>query len=335
MNQRYVFFFLFLLVSGVSAQTTLYQERFPAGNPELVWVTGDGLSRLQTSSRSNPSGDNTVGYVKGLQEIGGTGQILSGAPALRNYRIEAQVFMSRSASAGSGTNNGIFGRVVPAGQALKGYVLASDFDSNNRLRLRKFTGAGGGTPPAVIRDWPAAEIPSGIPSTLGWHKLALEFNGNQINAYYDDQLLPGSPFTDTESDSGYFGIYCFTGFDTPNDSATFFDDVLVTAQTTSVAGNPSASTPLTFQLLQNYPNPLRASAINPATTIPFALNEAAAIQLEVLNLAGQRVVILANGRWPAGEHRVQWRGAGFPSGAYLLRMQVNGQTLTRRMLMVK
>ena len=265
MKNRLVFlgFMLHLFLNTLSAQTTLYQERFPNGNPELTWITGDGVSELRTTTLSNnPSGDGTAGYVTGQAAVGGTGQILSGVPTLRDYRIEARVLMSRNASAGSGTNNGILGRVVPIDQNLKGYVLASDFDSNNRLRLRKFTGVGGGAPPVVIRDWPAAEVPGGIPSASGWHKLALEFSGSQINAYYDDQLLPGSPFTDAEADSGYFGTYCFTGFDTQNDSATFFDDVLVTAQTTAVNENPSAATPQAFQLLQNYPNPF-----NPATVM--------------------------------------------------------------------
>jgi len=330
MNKRYGFLLASLLCANVAiAQSTLYQERFPNNQPELSWVSGDGVSQLKTATLSgNPSGDNTVGYVRGQAPPINLGMIQAGASNLKNYRVEAQVFLRRNASAGSGTNNGILGRIIQAGQTIKGYVLASDFDGNNRLRLQKFTGNIAAL--AVIRNWTAAEIPGGIPSASSWHKLALDFQGAQINAYYDGQLMPGSPFTDTESDSGTFGIYCFVGFDTPNDSVTYFDDVRVVSVTTAVDEHPISIAPSLFQLLPNYPNPF-----NPLTTIPFALEGVAYIQLEVLNLAGQKITTLAHGRWSQGEHSVHWNAAGFPSGTYVVRLQAGDQMLTRRMLLVK
>jgi hypothetical protein len=334
MFYRYLLFVSLIFVIPAFGQTTLYQETFPSGTPQLEWMSGDGFSQLALSAAfpNNPSGDNTVGFVEGVADFGGSGQIISGSPSLSDYRIEAQIYVARSASAGSGTNNGILGRFLPVGDSsFSAYVLNTDFDSNNRLRLRKFNGAAPlGTPPSVIRDWTSAEIPGGIPAADGWHKLALEFNGDQINAYYDDQLLPGSPFTDTLSDSGHFGIYCFVGFETAADSATFFDDVVVTGDPiSSVADNPDLQ-PAHFRLLQNYPNPF-----NPSTTIPFVLNESAEIRIEVVNLGGQLVATLSEGRWPAGEHRINWNAAGFPSGVYLVRLQSNNQSSVKRMIFLK
>ena len=116
---------VFVGTGSLLAQTaTLYQERFTGGNPEMVWVTGDGVSQLRTATRSNPSGDNTVGYVTGAPDFGNTGQILAGAQTLRNYKVEAQVYTARAASAGSGTNNGLLGRIIPLPQGFKGYVFA-------------------------------------------------------------------------------------------------------------------------------------------------------------------------------------------------------------------
>jgi len=54
-----------------------------------------------------------------------------------------------------------------------------------------------------------------------------------------------------------------------------------------------------------------------------------------LNLAGQKIAIVVNGRWLAGEHRVDWNAAGVRSGVYLVRLQAGGQTLTKRTLLVK
>jgi len=233
----------------------------------------------------------------------------------------------RNASAGSGTNNGILGRFTQSGMNASGYVLATDFDSNNRLRLQKFTGSIMGL--TTILNWTAAEIPGGIPSASGWHKMALEFQGSQINVYFDDQLLPGSPITDTEASGGTFGIYCFVGFDTPTDSATYFDDVAITSTATEVADKP-ATTPSAFTLLQNYPNPF-----NPATTVAFNLEKSSLLQLEVYNLTGQKVATLASGLWPAGMHQISWEATGMPTGVYIARLQANGQTQTRRLILAK
>lgn len=324
-----LFLLLVLCGSSVQAQSALFQERFPNGIPELAWIAADGISQVRTATRTSPSGDNTVGYVTGSPDFGNTGQILAGNQTLRDYKVETYVYLVRSASAISGSNNGILARIVPLPQGFKGYVLASDFDGNNRLRLRKFLDAPAGTLPVVIRDWTAAEIPGGLPTASGWHKLGLEFQGNQINAYYDSQLLAGSPFTDAETDSGFFGLYCFVGSNTPNDSATVFDDLLVTGTSTAVDDKPPTA-PSTFGLLQNYPNPF-----NPSTTIVFSLERAGFIQLDIHNLIGQKVATLATGLWPPGEHRLSWEATGLPSGIYLARLQGGGQTQMKRLVLAR
>ncbi len=323
-----IFFALSVLIFAGSllAQSTILQERFLNGNAELAWTTADGISQMRTATLSgNPSGDQTVGYVKGQAQPINLGmiQVISSPP--QDYRVEAQILIRRNGSASSGTNNGIMGRFAQTAQSTKGYVLAADFDSNNRLRLQKFTGPM--TALATIRNWTEAEIPGGIPGVSGWHKLTLEFSGSQINAYFDDQLLPGSPLTDTESGSGTIGSYCFVGFDTPIDSVTYFDDVKVTSMPTSVEDMP---TPTNFTLLQNYPNPF-----NPATTIVFNLEKSAFIQLDIHNLTGQKIATLVSGLWPAGGHNISWAATGLPSGVYLARLQTNGETLTKRMMLTK
>jgi hypothetical protein len=312
------------------AQTSDFKETFPGGATTLNWLTLDGLSQLQIdSSFANPSGDSTVGFVAGNVETGGTGGIMAGSPGLTDYKIEAQVYMARAASASSGTNNGIYGRINIRNDSLSAYVLASDFDGGPRLRLRKFE-AGNAFGLAVIRDWGPEEIPGGLPTESSWHKLALEFKGNQIWAYYDDELLPDSPFTDTESDSGYFGIYCFVGFDPGSLSATYFDDVMVTVEmATSVAGN-SNLTPQSFRLAQNYPNPF-----NPETHIDYELDRAQNIILEIFNTKGQRVSTLFGGFQSAGLHHLTWHSNGLPSGTYMLRLRADGQSQTKRMILLE
>ncbi|HOD66261.1 MAG TPA: T9SS type A sorting domain-containing protein, partial [candidate division Zixibacteria bacterium] len=85
-----------------------------------------------------------------------------------------------------------------------------------------------------------------------------------------------------------------------------------------------------FELAQNYPNPF-----NPTTTISFTLPTPGDVTLEVFNVLGQRVAVLASGPYGAGTHHVEWNASGVSSGVYLYRLSAGEFTETRKMLLVK
>ena len=103
--------------------------------------------------------------------------------------------------------------------------------------------------------------------------------------------------------------------------------------TATAIATETATTPSTFALGANYPNPF-----NPATTIPFAvLAEADDVDLTIYNVLGQPVRHVWNGPLAAGEHRLAWDGRdgqGQPvvAGVYLYRLQVGDQTRIRKMV---
>ncbi|MCP3682629.1 MAG: Omp28-related outer membrane protein, partial [bacterium] len=77
--------------------------------------------------------------------------------------------------------------------------------------------------------------------------------------------------------------------------------VELTGIPTSVDEFPQGYIPSTVSLLQNYPNPFNAS-----TNITFDLREKADVNLSVYNVAGQKVADIANGKFEAGSHTVNW-----------------------------
>ncbi|MEM1041671.1 MAG: T9SS type A sorting domain-containing protein [Bacteroidota bacterium] len=82
---------------------------------------------------------------------------------------------------------------------------------------------------------------------------------------------------------------------------------------------------------QNYPNPFAAS-----TSIRYTLERAAEVRLTVFDLAGREVAIVAEGTRPAGEHTSVFDAAELPSGAYLYRLEADGEMVeTRRMTIVR
>jgi len=88
--------------------------------------------------------------------------------------------------------------------------------------------------------------------------------------------------------------------------------------------------PNRYELGQNFPNPF-----NPTTEISFQMKEKGRAQLTVYNLLGQKVARLVDGFLEVGTHRVEFNASGLPSGIYLYRLEVNGFSSTRRMVVLK
>ncbi|MBN2011240.1 DUF5123 domain-containing protein [candidate division KSB1 bacterium] len=90
------------------------------------------------------------------------------------------------------------------------------------------------------------------------------------------------------------------------------------------------SSPITFALDQNYPNPF-----NPATSIAFRMETNGHANLTVFDFLGREIATLVNGNVSAGVHKVTFDASTLPSGIYLYRLKVEGQTLTRKMTLLQ
>jgi hypothetical protein len=99
---------------------------------------------------------------------------------------------------------------------------------------------------------------------------------------------------------------------------------------TDVDEEQPAPLPRQFTLHQNYPNPF-----NPLTSITFELPERAQVRLEVFNILGQQVALLADQVLPGGSHTVGFDGSFLASGVYLYRLKTSDNEATRKMILVK
>jgi hypothetical protein len=88
-------------------------------------------------------------------------------------------------------------------------------------------------------------------------------------------------------------------------------------------------------LLPNYPNPF-----NPSTTIRYEVAESQPIQLAIYDVQGRLVRSLVNRVEPSGVRQVTWQGRGrdgnaVSSGIYFVRLTGEGQTVTRKIVLIK
>jgi Secretion system C-terminal sorting domain len=88
--------------------------------------------------------------------------------------------------------------------------------------------------------------------------------------------------------------------------------------------------PKTVELFQNYPNPF-----NPNTTIEYHLNRVAWVVLEIYNSLGQKIRTIINELQTSGNHKMQFDGSQLPSGLYYYRLEADGFTQQKKMLLIK
>lgn len=79
-----------------------------------------------------------------------------------------------------------------------------------------------------------------------------------------------------------------------------------------------------------YPNPF-----HDAVAVRYTLDRAAAVRVEVFDLLGRRVAVLADGLRPAGAYEATFAAGDLPEGIYLVRLQAGAQTAVRRVVRVR
>jgi hypothetical protein len=108
------------------------------------------------------------------------------------------------------------------------------------------------------------------------------------------------------------------------------DNVTVTGYY-SVLGisDPRNSNP-EYKLSQNYPNPF-----NPVTQIKYSIKTNGPVTLKVYDLLGKEIITLINEVKAAGSHTVDFNGANLPSGTYIYKIESNGFTDVKKMVLIK
>ncbi|MGI6198093.1 MAG: right-handed parallel beta-helix repeat-containing protein [Candidatus Cloacimonadaceae bacterium] len=100
--------------------------------------------------------------------------------------------------------------------------------------------------------------------------------------------------------------------------------------------NPNMANIPAFPLIHNnYPNPF-----NPSTTIAYSIPKDGLVKIDVYNIKGQKVKQLCNTEMLRGHHKVIWDGKdkhhrSVSSGVYFVRLQANGQSSTRKIMLMK
>ena len=92
----------------------------------------------------------------------------------------------------------------------------------------------------------------------------------------------------------------------------------------------SLLSPTEFALNPNYPNPF-----NPVTTINYSIPKLSDVQVIVYDITGRQIITLVEATQEPGHYTIQWNAHDAASGLYFLKLESNGKTQTRKIMLLK
>lgn len=280
---------------GTPARDLMLQYR------AVVWFTGDDGETALTAEEQTAIAD----YLDNGGKLLITGQNL-GDDLVKNGSASDSVFYA----------NYLHAQLV-ADSTQPTVILGVSGDPITNGILLSFSGSFGGARNQSTPDIIAANSDA---------KIILKYSPGMGGA----ALCYEDPITDSRLVYLAFG---FEGIAGPQDISAMrlMTNVLTWLQgTTAVDQIIHSELPQDFDLKQNYPNPF-----NPTTTINYAVAKNSHVKLTVYNMLGQVVAVLVDGIKSQGFYEVNWNAHSQPSGLYFYRLEADGFTATKKMLLQK
>ncbi|MEO8210212.1 MAG: FG-GAP-like repeat-containing protein, partial [bacterium] len=161
------------------------------------------------------------------------------------------------------------------------------------------------------------------------------------------EVTSGSGWGSDHSSWSHFGLGEFQNIDSiivywpSNNIVSRFYDVSVnntilvdecTEQISIVNINSESSTPMDYQMFQNFPNPF-----NPVTMIKYSVaSENSKVLIKVYDMLGKEVSTLVDGKQNSGVYYINFNASALPSGVYYYSFFVNDNLFqTKKMALIK
>ena len=157
-------------------------------------------------------------------------------------------------------------------------------------------------------------------------------NGRFVAKKTSFLIAPNGSFTDslrfTADSAGTFKGYILVTSDATNKVTDTIVVIGVGQKVTSVA--MGSAIPATFSMSQNFPNPF-----NPSTEINYQLPVTSRVTLKVYDVIGREVATLVDELKAAGSYTVEFDARNFSSGMYFYRIETNGFSDTKKLILMR
>ena len=186
---------------------------------------------------------------------------------------------------------------------------------------------------------------AGLGGTV-WNPTAKVFldNYNVSYLFHDKYILidAETPSSNPVVETGSYNFSTAASYDNDENVVIVYDSLIANQyyqdfvkRLTDAGGSIGINTiseiiPSKFNLNQNYPNPF-----NPATKITFDVAKLSNVKISVFDVLGREVVVLLNRQINAGQYSTEWNASEFPSGVYFYVMNVNGENVNTKKMVLK
>lgn len=321
---------MFLALLGTQILLGQWQQLDePTGGDVLDLAIKNGTLFISVANIIYKSTDNGLTWSDARGNLPSLADINSiGATSTAVYAA-VNIFggFARSVDGGETWNSSnALGNAVPNLIVLNGKLFAG--------RTSLFTGGGVSISEDAGETWIAPET---ILNEIVGGVTALSAGGNmlyaQTNSGFYQSQDEGITWTEVSSE-GINERFGFFGTSVYHNGSLYFGqstNSLHKLDFTTVSIKEEGLTEVsTFSLSQNYPNPF-----NPTTNVTFSIPEASEVRIDVFNMLGQRVGVIASDRFTEGDHTLIFDGSGLSSGVYLYRIEAAGYTETQKMTLIK
>jgi hypothetical protein len=141
-----------------------------------------------------------------------------------------------------------------------------------------------------------------------------------------------NPFILTAPSAGTYKVNA--GFKSPNRR---WDSTTVSIVLADVGSKLIESTPHSYKLFNNYPNPF-----NPSTKISYSLPEKSQVILKIYDMIGNEIATLVNEEKTSGNYSIDFNASDLASGIYFYQLEAvsysgtnSGFKETRKMILTK
>ena len=100
--------------------------------------------------------------------------------------------------------------------------------------------------------------------------------------------------------------------------------------TNPLSTNNYSSSPNTYHLSTNYPNPFNA-----ITRIDFSIPIDQFVNIKVYDVLGNEISTLINDKLSTGKHSIQWDASNHSTGLYFIKLECSNYFKIRKMLLLK
>lgn len=251
----------------------------------------------------------------------------------QDYIIIRHVIRNTSGSNLTNLHAGIFIMFTPNGQTSQnmstvdsvnriGYTYNTN-NSNPYLGVALLSGQN-----LNFRAYNISELTNGFTSEEKWTGLSQGISVPSLGPGLNGFVVSAGPMNINSGDSVVVGFAVVKG----NDLNQLITNSNRAKNRFSVIGieQVSYNIPLTYALYQNYPNPF-----NPSTKIRFDIPGSSNVKISLYDILGREVRKFIDDKLEAGSYLLNLDLSSLPSGIYFYRMETQGFTETRKMILLK